>query len=41
MPRPNSQEELVHGTTSVLRSLQQRPERVKSYFRHEDVRYAA
>ena len=41
MPRPNSQEQLVHATTSVMRSPQQRPERVKSYFRHEDVRYAA
>jgi len=41
MPRPNSQEELVHTTTSVMRSLQRRPDRVKSYFRHKDVRYAA
>jgi hypothetical protein len=41
MPRPNSSEELVHATTSVMRSLQRRPERVKSYFRHQDVRYAA
>ncbi len=41
MPRPNSQEELVQATTSVMRSLQRRPQRVKSYFRHEDVRYAA
>ena len=41
MPRPNSSEELVHATKSVMRSLQRRPERVKSYFRHKDVRYAA
>ena len=41
LPRPDSQEGLVHTTTSVMRSLQRRPERVKSYFRHKDVRYAA
>ena len=41
LPRPNSQEELVQTTTSVLRSLQRRPDRVSSYFRHKDVRYAA
>jgi hypothetical protein len=27
--------------TSVLRSLQRRQDRVASYFRHKDVRYAA
>jgi len=41
MPRPNTQEELVQSTSSVMRSLQRRPERVRSYFRHKDVRYAA
>ena len=41
MPRPNSQEEQLQTTTSVMRSLQRRPDRVASYFRHKDVRYAA
>jgi transposase len=41
MPRPDSQEGLVQTTTSVMRRLQRQPERVKSYFRHKDVRYAA
>jgi hypothetical protein len=41
LPGPNSQGELVQATTSVLRSLQRRPDRVASYFRHKDVRYAA
>jgi hypothetical protein len=41
LPRPDSQEELVQTTTSVMRSLQRRPNRVASYFRHKDVRYAA
>jgi transposase len=41
LPRPNSQDELVQATTSVLRSLQRQPGRVASYFRHKDVRYAA
>jgi transposase len=41
LPRPNSQDELVHTTTTVLRSLQRRPDRVASYFRQKDVRYAA
>jgi hypothetical protein len=41
LPRPNSQEELVQTTTTALRSLQRRPDRVASYFRPKDVRYAA
>lgn len=41
MPRPDSQDGLVHTTTSIMRGLQRRPERVKSYFQHGDVRYAA
>jgi transposase len=41
MPRPNSQDELVQSTASVLRSIQRRPDRVSSYFHHKDVRYAA
>jgi transposase len=41
LPRPNTQEELGQTTTSVLRSLQRRPDRAASYFRHKDIRYAA
>lgn len=40
-PKPDTQQELVKVTTSVLRSLQRRPERIRSYFRPPDVRYAA
>jgi len=41
LPRPDTQEELVQTTSSVLRSLQRRPDRIKAYFHHKDVRYAA
>jgi transposase len=41
LPRPNSQDDLVQGTASVLRSIQRQPDRVSSYFHHKDVRYAA
>lgn len=41
LPRPDSHEELVQSATSVLRSLQRRPARIKAYFHHKDVRYAA
>jgi transposase len=41
LPRPDNREELVQGTTSVLRSLQRSPHRVRAYFHHKDVRYAA
>jgi transposase len=41
LPRPDSHEELVQSTTSVLRSLQRRPDRIRAYFHHKDVRYAA
>jgi transposase len=41
LPRPDCQEELAQGVTSVLRSLQRRPARIRAYFHHEDVRYAA
>jgi transposase len=41
LPRPDTQEELVQATSSMLRSLQRRPDRIKAYFRHKDVRYAA
>ena len=33
--------QLVKATAGHLRSVQRRPERVKSYFEHEPVRYAA
>ena len=39
--RPDSQEALVQGTTSVLRSLQRRPHQIMAYFHHKNVRYAA
>ena len=41
LPRPDSREELVQATSSVLRSLQRRPHRIRAYFHHEEVRYAA
>jgi transposase len=41
LPRPDCQEELARGATSVLCSLQRRPARIRAYFHHEDVRYAA
>ena len=41
LPRPDTQDELVQSTTSVLRSLQRNPHRIRSYFQRHDVRYAA
>jgi transposase len=41
LPRPNSHEELVQGTTSVPRSLQRSPHKIRACFHHADVRYAA
>src|SRR5450631_2002479 len=41
LPRPDSQEGLVQSTMSVLRSLQRRPNQIRAYFHHRDVRYAA
>ena len=41
LPRPGSHEELVQGTTSVPRSLQRSPHKIRAYFHHKDVRYAA
>jgi transposase len=41
MPRPETQEDQAKATVAVMRSIQRRPERVTSYFRHKDVRYAA
>ena len=40
-PKPDSQEELVDAASSVMRSLQRRPARIRSYFQAEQVRYAA
>jgi transposase len=40
-PQPGSKEELVGRTRSVLRTVQRSPERVRTYFRPEPVRYAA
>jgi transposase len=41
LPRPDSHEDLVQATSSVLRSLQRQPHRIRAYFHHGDVRYAA
>ena len=41
LPGPDSHEELVQATSSVLRSLQRGPHRIRAYFHHEEVRYAA
>ncbi len=40
-PRPSTKDGLVATTISVMRSIQRRPKRVRSYFRAKDVRYAA
>ena len=40
-PQPDTKEQLVERTRSVLRVLQRSPERVRAYFRPEPVRYAA
>jgi transposase len=41
MPRPDTQDGQAKVTTAVMRSIQRQPDRVSSYFRHKDVRYAA
>jgi len=41
LPKPDTQEDLLQATTSVLRSLQRKPDRIRSYFYPPDVRYAA
>jgi transposase len=41
LPKPDNHEDLVQATSSVLRSLQRRPARIRAYFHHKDVRYAA
>jgi transposase len=40
-PQPDTKEELVERTRSVLRAIQRSPDRVRAYFRPEPVRYAA
>jgi len=40
-PQPDTKEQLVERTRSVLRVIQRSPERVRAYFRPEPVRYAA
>ena len=40
-PQPGSKDELAKGTRAVLRTIQRSPERIKSYFTPEPVRYAA
>jgi len=39
--RPKDRPEMMHRVRSYLRSTQRRPQVVKSYFHHKDVRYAA
>ena len=41
LPKPDNHEDLVQATSSVLRSLQRQPARIKACFHHQDVRYAA
>ena len=38
--RPADQTEMMSNVRGYLRSTQKRPDIVKSYFEHEDVRYA-
>ncbi len=39
--RPSTQDEMISDVRSYLRSTQKQPHIVRSYFNHEDVRYAA
>ena len=39
--RPNDQPEMLQQVRSYLRSTQRRPQVVRNYFKHQDVRYAA
>ena len=41
LPRPDNHEDLVEATSSVFRSLQRKPHRIRAYFHHKDVHYAA
>jgi len=40
-PKPDSQKQLVDTTSSVMRSLQRRPARIRACFHAQHVRYAA
>ena len=40
-PRAKTRDDLVAATSSILKSIQRRPDRVKSYFHAKHVRYAA
>jgi transposase len=40
-PQPDSKEELVASTRTVMRAIQRSPARVRSYFRPDPVKYAA
>jgi hypothetical protein len=40
-PKPASREALLSMASSVMRSLQRRPARIRSYFQAKHVRYAA
>ena len=40
-PQPGCKEELIQDTRAVLRAIQRLPDRIKSYFTPEPVRYAA
>jgi hypothetical protein len=40
-PRAKTRDDLVATTSSILKSIQRDPERVKSYFHATHVRYAA
>jgi DDE superfamily endonuclease len=40
-PRAKTRDDLVAATSSILKSIQRRPDRVKSYFHAKYVRYAA
>jgi transposase len=40
-PRPESRDDLAAMTASILKSIQKRPDRVRSYFNAKHVRYAA
>ena len=40
-PRAKTRDNLVAATSSILKSIQKRPDRVKSYFHAKHVRYAA
>ena len=40
-PRAKTRDDLVAATSSILKSIQKRPDRVKSYFHAKHVRYAA